>query len=163
MNYYKLSGALLILISCTLSGFYFSYRLKLRLKFLNNFIEFLSGLSTNIRYFSDDIFKLVKISVPSSISFIFDIKREPFPIYWQKVVKKIPKSYNLKKDDYTALVQFGQLLGTTDAQGQINHINIYKNIFQQNLNDAQKDCDTKSRLYKILGFFAGAVIVLLII
>ena len=57
MNYFRLFGAGMLLLCGTLSGFYLAYRLRTRLKFLDSFIDFLSRLETNIRYFSDEIFK----------------------------------------------------------------------------------------------------------
>lgn len=163
MNFYKLFGAGLLMLCCTLYGFYRAYGLRLRRGFLVDFIDFLTRLETNIRYFSDDIFKLIRLSAPSSLSFVFEDKREPFCDYWKSCIKKIPKSYKLTKDDIQKLYEFGETLGTTDAQGQIEHIRVYKSVFEQSLKNARKDCDSKSRLYKTLGFFAGAVLALMII
>ncbi len=163
MNFYKLFGAGFLLLCCTLYGFYRAYALRLRSSFLVDFIDFLTRLETNIRYFGDDIFSLIRISAPSSLSFVFEDKREPFSDYWKSCIKRIPKSYKLSRDDIQKLYEFGETLGTTDAQGQINHILVYKSVFEQSLKNARKDCESKSRLYKTLGFFAGAVLALMII
>ncbi|MCR5653793.1 MAG: stage III sporulation protein AB [Ruminococcus sp.] len=163
MNYFKLFGAALVLLSCTLSGFYFSYRLGLRLRFLGEMTDFLTRLKTNIRYFSDDVFRLIKISAPSSLLSFFEKGTKPFCVYWESAAKSISKSYSLNMEDYSNLIEFGRLLGTTDTEGQISHIEIYKGIFTSAKNNFEKDCKIKSRLYKTLGFFSGAVLAIMII
>ena len=163
MNYARLSGACLILLSCTLTGFYFSYRLKLKLNFLNSLIDFMTRLETNIRYFSDDVFKLVSISAPSLLAQYFEEKTSSFSLWWDKALVKISKCYSLTEDERNSLTGFGHSLGTTDTEGQLSHINIYKGIFELIRDDFHKDCKTKSRLYKTLGFFCGAVLAILIL
>lgn len=163
MNWVRIFGAVMIVACSTLWGFYCSYRLKLRVRFLADFSEFLAALQTNIRYFGGDIFSLIKISAPSSIAFILGDERASFPDFWKNSIAKIPKSYSLKADDYSELFEFGNLLGTTDVEGQLSHIQIYKNTFEQILKDAQSESKTKSRLFKTLGFFAGAALALMII
>ena len=166
MNYFRLSGACLIFISCTLAGFYFSCRIKLKLAFLNGLTDFLTRLETNIRYFSDDIFKLVLISAPSSLAQFFDgfdENKSGFSLWWDSAVEKFTKTYSLSGEEYNNLIEFGRLLGTTDTEGQLSHINIYKGIFGLIRDDFHKDCKTKSRLYKTLGFFAGATLALMLL
>ena len=163
MIYFKLIGAVLILLCGTLSGFYLSYRLRLRLKVYEDLIDFLSRLHTNIRYFSDDIFKLIKISAPSSLAEFFNRNISLFGIYWESIIKDISKSCGLTADDYNNLIEFGRILGTTDVQGQLSHINIYKGIFTTTRDEYQKDFKTKSKLYRVLGFFLSAAVALLII
>lgn len=163
MNYFKLSGACLVLLCCTLSGFYFSLRLRTRLNFLYSVTEFLTRLQTNIRYFGDDVFMLIQISAPMALAPYFKESNLPFNIYWQKAAEELSKSFNLTREDYKSLVEFGRLLGTTDVEGQLSHIEIYKALFSAERDSFEKDCKIKSRLYKTLGFFAGAVLVLFII
>lgn len=163
MNYYRLFGAGLILLCCTLSGFYLSYRLKQRLVFFNDLVDFTSRLETNIRYFSDDIYKLLKLSAPNTLLPFLDKDIKPFYRYWESVAHEFTKTFRLDSDDSNKLVEFGRLLGTTDVEGQLSHIGIYKGFFAQSRDDLQKEYKTKSRLYRTLGFFAGAVAALLIL
>ena len=163
MNYYKLIGAGLVLLCSTLTGFYYSYRLSLKLSFYNSLIDFLSRLSTNIRYFGGDVYKLISLSAPSALSEFFAEKKTPFLNYWNNAVQKLTKTYNLSAEVSNNLAEFGKLLGATDVEGQINHIGVYKGVFRAERDNFQKDCKIKARLYKSLGFFAGAVLALLII
>ena len=163
MNYYKLFGAGMILLCCTLCGFYCSYKLSLKLNFLNSLIDFLSRLETNIRYFGDDVFKLISLSAPSSLSEYFLEKKTPFNTYWDNAVQKLTKAYSISSEIKHNLTEFGRMLGSTDVEGQIKHIGVYKSVFTTSLDNFQKEYKTKARLYKTLGFFAGAVLALLIL
>ena len=163
MNYFRLFGALLILLCCTLSGFYFSYRLKQKLGFFSDLVEFTSRLETDIRYFGGDIYKLLRLSAPVSLSAFLNNDIKPFSLYWQTFTDDIAEVYRLSSDERSRLIEFGRLLGTTDTEGQISHIHIYKGVFTTERNDFQKEFKTKSRLYKTLGFFAGASLALLLL
>ena len=163
MNYYKLFGAGMILLCCTLCGFYYSYKLSLMLNFLNGVIDFLSRLETNIRYFGDDVFKLIRLSAPTSLSEYFYEKKTPFNTYWDNAVQKLAKAYSVSPEIKHNLTEFGRMLGATDVEGQIKHIGVYKSVFTTERDNFQKEYKTKARLYKTLGFFAGAVLALLIL
>ena len=159
----KLIGALFLLLSATVCGFYLSNRLKLRRDFLLSFTTFLTNLETNIRYTSDDIITLVKRSSPNYLTDIFYTDSQIFTDYWCESVSKIPKSYGLKPDDYSLLNEFGKLLGTTDIEGQLNHIELYNTLFNNSLNNSNKEYKNKGKLYRLLGFFCGAVLAIMFI
>ena len=93
----------------------------------------------------------------------FDEDKLNFGVYWESVSSELSKSFNLNRGDYNNLIEFGRLLGSTDVEGQLSHINMYKGIFTTERDEFQKDCKTKSKLYRVLGFFVGAVLALLII
>lgn len=163
MNYFKLFGAGLILVCCTLCGFYCSYKLSLKLRLFDCLVEFLSRLETNIRYFSDDVYRLISLSAPSMLSEYFDEKKTPFISYWNSSIQRISKAFGLSTEVISNLTEFGKMLGATDVEGQMRHIGIYKSVFTTVRDNFRKDCKTKARLYKTLGFFAGAVSALLIL
>lgn len=160
----KFTGALLLVLSTTACGFFLSSRLKLRRDFLISFIDFLSTLETGIRYSNDDIITLVKKSMPDSMSDIFKgSSGNDFRGFWDNSILQIPKIYGLNKEDYSLLNEFGRHLGTTDTQGQINHISLYKSLFESQLTKSENDYKNKSKLYKLLGFFSGSMLALMFI
>jgi stage III sporulation protein AB len=161
---FKIAGALLLLVSGTLLGFLLSSKLNQRKNFLRAFQGFLSALETNIRYRGEDIITLIKISSSSdTLDFFMDNNSGDFMDYWSSSISSIPKSYGLTLEDLNLLNDFGSLLGTTDIDGQINHIALYKTFFDTQLKKAENDYLTKGKLYKLLGFFAGAVVSLILI
>lgn len=160
----KYIGIILIVLCCFFAGYYFSLRLKLRRDFLVSFQDFLSTLETNIRYNSGEIIPLVKSCSPDFISKIFARDNcSTFSSYWTDCIENIPKSYALKKDDYNLLYEFGRMLGTTDIEGQINHINLYKELIKSNLDNSDLELNQKSKLSKLLGLFAGLAVALLLL
>lgn len=160
----KYLGLILIVLTCFGIGFYYSLRLKYRYEFLSSFNEFLSTLETNIRYNSADIFSLIKSSASESISEYFLKRNEKsFQSYWNSCISALPKRLALKKDDYNLLYEFGRMLGATDIEGQLNHINLYKELIKHNINNSDKELKQKSKLSKLLGLFAGLTIALILL
>ena len=165
MNLYlKITGAVLLVLSTTFCGFMLSVRLKSRCKFLLAFQDFLCTLETNIRYNTDDIIRLIEKSAINPMLSVFSgTKHSDFSNYWQKAITSIPQSYGLKNDDITVLENFGKALGTTDVEGQLNHIELYKNILNSQLIKSKEEYKEKSKLYKVLGFFTGSIIAIMFI
>lgn len=163
----KIVGCLIIISVSSLSGFLKSYGLYRRRDFLKSFIVFLDSLATHIRYNSSDVFALVRMSVPDELSEIFNnsIKEtnKPFPLCWSEMSKSIPKSYSLTDGDRQVILNFGEKLGVTDVDGEIQHIKLYKSLAIKQLSDAEDNIAKKSKLYKTMGFFIGTAAALMLI
>lgn len=160
----KCFGLILIVLCGFGVGYYLSRRLKIRYDFLTAFKDFLSTLEINLRFKNTEIFSLVKSSAPDMLKIFFKESRENnFQLYWSDCVSGVPKSFALKNDDISLISEFGKLLGTTDIDGQINHINLYKELIDKNINNSFEELKAKSKLYKLLGIFAGLTIALLLL
>ncbi len=159
----KLSGAVALLLSGLFCGIFLSDRLRRRRDLIRAFIELLSGLKTSIRYNSGELISLIKASAPNYIREFFMTDSVDFDFYWRNSVLKIPKAYALKSGDYELLYGFGKNLGATDIAGQIEHIELYTEFFKRALKNAEDEYRTKGRLYKTLGFFAGASLSIMLI
>ncbi len=153
----KLFGALLFVISTTSAGFYLSRRMKRRSEFLDCFVTFLGALSTNIRYTQDDICSLITLSVPKKLAGYFAEKSD-FRELWDSFMQSVIKEKILCEDDCNLLRDFGSGLGTTDLDGQLSHIELYRSLFTATLNNSTEEYKQKSKLYKILGFSFGAAV-----
>lgn len=161
--YLKIYGAVLVVIAFFLIGFLFSEKLRLRKEYLLVFVDFLTNLSTGIRYDGQDIYSLVeKCGNNKMLGFNFNTNTS-FSVSWKDYVNNLPKGYGLTYEDYSLLIDFGFKLGSTDVQGEVTHIDLYKNLIMKQLKKAEKDYAEKSKLYKTLGFFCGALIALFII
>jgi stage III sporulation protein AB len=55
------------------------------------------------------------------------------------------------------------MLGTTDTEGEINHIKLYRELIESNINNSEKELKQKSKLMKLLGLFAGLSLALLLL
>ena len=87
----------------------------------------------------------------------------PFAVFWNSEVDRIPKKVGLNNSDKELLIEFGALLGTTDIDGQLKHLELYGSIFEKRLNDCQAEFRDKSRIYRALGLFGGISTALIIL
>ena len=81
----------------------------------------------------------------------------------EKTFESLKSSFYLTDNDESLLTDFFSKLGSTDTDGQLEHINIYKISFKTACDNSLEEYKTKSRLYKALGFFVGASIALMIL
>lgn len=162
---FKIIGSILIISASFLIGYLKSKNLYSRRDFLKSFIVFLNSLATNIRYNSADIFTLVSMSArDDNISYISIEENDiPFDMQWKEKISSLPSSLSLNNSDKELLYEFGYELGKTDIDGQLKHIELYKNLFNKQLSSAEEDIIKKSKLYKTMGLFAGVSTALMII
>ncbi len=150
----KTGGAVLLALSGLGGGWLFARRLRLRRDFLTAFLTFLSQLATALRYRRDAVYTLV-----NSSGELFEIPPSdftlPFAEAWDKQLHTLPAKWKLRARDMELLRDFGARLGTTDTQGQLEHIALYQALFQKQLAQAREDITQKARLYQALGLFIG--------
>ena len=161
----KLIGCLLIASAGFFTGCVLTQRLKNRRNFYDKFCVFISLLQTQIRYNSADIFSLVISSARGSGLELFDTHKSdvPFTAFWENSLNTLPKKYGLNNSDKELLSEFGSALGTTDIEGQLKHLGLYGEIFQNRLSECENALKDKSRIYRALGLFGGistAIIIL---
>ena len=161
----KLSGCALIALTGFGVGTLLCKKLGARRDFFGKFSVFISLLQTQIRYNSADIFTLVSSCAMGAGLEYFDGANEalPFAVFWDDEINKIPKKAGLNNSDKELLFEFGSLLGTTDIEGQLKHLELYESIFKKRLNDCQAEFRDKSRIYRALGLFGGISAALIIL
>ena len=161
----KLLGCLLIASAGFFTGCVLTQRLKNRRDFYDKFCVFISLLQTQIRYNSADIFSLVISSARGSGLELFDTPKTdvPFTAFWENSLNTLPKKYGLNNSDKELLLEFGSVLGATDIEGQLKHLELYREVFQNRLSECEAALKDKSRIYRALGLFGGistAIIIL---
>ena len=161
----KLIGSVMLIAASFSAGYCMSKSLYRRRDFLKAFIVFLGRLATCIRYSSDNIFTLVNSCADSAELSCFRpetvVISQPFENIWNKCVLTIPKGYALKKADIDLLLEFGSQLGKTDVEGQLKHIELYRQLFEKQLEAAEDAIAKKSKLYKTMGLFVGTAAALM--
>lgn len=160
---FRLIGAICVFVCGTAGGFIVSDKLKNRKDFLKDFIAFLSALEINIRYRCSDIVDVVKRSAPKGISGCFDFSYDDFSAIWSNFTDRIKKTSELKDEEINLITEFGSKIGTTDADGELNNILLYKEFFEKSYYNSLEEYKTKSKLYKTLGCLFGAVVAIIII
>lgn len=161
----KLTGCALIALTGFGIGNLLCKKLGARRDFFGKFCVFISLLQTRIRYDSADIFTLVSCCAKGAGLSYFESTEDtlPFASFWNSEIENIPKKAGLNNSDKELLSEFGSLLGTTDVEGQLKHLELYGSIFQKRLKDCQAEFKDKSRVYRALGLFGGVSAALIIL
>ncbi len=82
---------------------------------------------------------------------------------WSKALKALPLGYGLSAEDKSIIMQFGAKLGATDIQGQTEHCEYFKILFQNKADLLKEDYITRSRVYRNIGFFSGLAMALVVL
>ncbi|MCH5201746.1 MAG: stage III sporulation protein AB [Oscillospiraceae bacterium] len=153
----KISGLILAFVFFSSIGFYQSYKLKKRKDNLCTILLFLNRMCTSIQYRNDDLFLLVSKCCDDILTPLKEVKSDTSE-YSQKI-----SALPLNKEDKTLLEKFFSGLGTSDIDGQIRHISLYTNFFNELYEKSKTDIEKKSKLYTLSGVFAGLTFVVMFI
>lgn len=164
----KVIGIIIVIVSASLIGIYFSDKLKSRVKELKNINYMFEQISVLIRYKALTVYEVIdelrRNQICSNLNFIKNFASEddiPFEKQWSK---SIDNSQNyLNNEDKRILKSFGNVFGTSDIDGQLSDIELYRHNFIKIENDAKLEFEKKSKLYKSLGVIGGAFISIMLI
>lgn len=148
---------IIVVLSSTYIGFNYSTALYRRKSVLESFELELRNCSTKIRYNS---FELSKVFENSFMGYSFDDKR-PFSEQWCEMLVSYSKI--LSEEDIGILTDFSKNVGTYDITGEISNIDMYIELIKAQINEADLNIKSKSKLYKTLGVSFGLAIAILLI
>lgn len=151
----KCIGLFLALIFFTLMGTYFSQKLRKRRDYLSTILLFLNRLLTDIRYKSEDLSQMIFHCADDELTPLKNVDDNNYI----PVIDTLP----FQKEDKSMLKDFFSRLGTTDVEGQISHIKLYTDFFNEQYDNAKEEIKRKSKLYQMLGFFIGLAFVVMFI
>ena len=147
------------MIAGTLSGFMESRKLFVRVESLESFLRFLSAAKTEVRYSAVPVIQVIK---KHNVGFEFMEecvsnceKGDHFSAAWERSVACCAKEDGFTACDIKLLLSFGEGFGASDTEGQLAHLELYTGLFGTNLKSARDDRNRKSKLYLMLGIFAG--------
>lgn len=150
-------------------GFVISRKLSMRVRFLQQCLQFISYIETEIRYSQRVLSEIISEYKNESEfkNFLIEVKenlklRANFSDAWAESVHKIPNSYGLLKQDKELISEFGQELGSTDVDGQIALCSLNKSLISSILNAAKEEKTKKSKLYFMLGTSFGMCIAIIL-
>lgn len=114
----------------------------------------------------EDIFSEVAELSSFSIKELFirtsqNIKQKGAEKAWKDEIKSADLS--LKKEDKNILKEFGNLLGKTNKEGQINQIQFVNTLLDRQIEKAKEDKSKNETVYKKLGLIFGIGIVVVLI
>lgn len=148
-----------IVASCI--GFIMAKNLKKKRERTILIIKMLSEIKTMIRYRELTVFEIMETlksnSIYNDLGFI-NIKHSPalpFSKVWEQ---SIANDFSLTEPEKNLLTRFGNELGTTDTNGQLAILDCYIKYFEDFLLEIDKHYQNKSKLYRSMGIFTGALI-----
>ena len=161
----------LIIVCSTSIGFLLSKKFQDRVNELNAFLNIINILQNKIKFtkvpLADAFEDLSEINQGSSISeilYLFSrkIKNETCKKAWCEAIEEKRKTLNLKKEDIFEIKKFGNTLGKTDIDGQINETNNFKQILEMQIKKAEDERKKNEKMYRSLGTIAGLAIVIML-
>lgn len=90
-----------------------------------------------------------------------NIKEKGAERAWKEEIKKTELS--LKKTDKNILKEFGNLLGKTNKEGQVNQIKFVNTLLDRQIEKAKEEKAKNETVYKKLGLILGVGIVIILI
>lgn len=168
----QLAGAALIVISGAMLGFYQADQLAGRAKKIRQFIQALQRLETEIVYGMnplaealEQIAKTMNGPVAAMLSEISVKLMEPSGQsaleIWQRVIKSRWPMSGLQSLEKEAVLQLGSSLGISDREDQMKHLQLAIHQLQTAEAMASEDYKRFGKMWKSLGFLAGALVVVL--
>ena len=159
----------LVFLICFLLGNIISKRYTLRVKELKDFSNALNIIENKIKFTYEplsEIFIQTSRLLSENISNIFInassyMKEFSSEEAWNKGVDDT--STYLNKEDLENIKSFGKLIGKTDKEGQVSHIELTRTFIELQLEKARKEEEKNAKMYKTLGAIIGLAIVIILI
>ena len=160
-----------VIAGCTSIGFILSRGYADRLNELNDLSILINILQNKIKFTQlplQEIFEeLGNIKLKTKIHNIFlicseNLKKMKMENAWDESIEEGRKFFYLNEEDIEVLNILGSTLGKTDINGQMNEINEIKERIALQIQQAEKEKNRNSKMYKSLGTITGLGIVILL-
>lgn len=166
----KFIGVLLFLCADVILGYKISQRFILRRNFLKSFLNFIKYIENESKYTRNVLIELINnyFSNDEMNDFLNLLKQnfekeQSVETAWENALCAIKDKYFLKEEDFKVICNFGFNLGKSDISGQIANCEMAFSLGKRQFLEAEKEKDTKSRLYFILSLFLGLSVLILIL
>lgn len=162
-----------IFLCASFIGNLISRKYKNRVKELKSFKEACNILKSKIKFtyeplgeIFEDISNLLKKE--NNIHKIFkdssiNMKKENLKNSWNDAINNAKENLSLKTEDLSVIKTLGNMLGKTDAQGQISEIDLTMNFIDTQIALAEDECKKNEKMYRTLGTIFGLAIVIILI
>lgn len=169
----KIAISLFIIFCSTLIGIIYARTYIERTRLLNNMLNVLQMLESEIVYCATPlpvILKKLSKRNHSELTKIFNktVKilegktGHTFSDAWKMAIDEETEFMALTKEDIVLLVQLGNNLGISDIQDQVKHIRLAMEEIKRSYNQSILDQNKNVKLYKNLGFLFGVTIVIIL-
>ena len=159
----------LVFFICFFIGNIISKRYILRVKELQDFQNALNIIESKIKFTYEplpEIFIQTSKLLSENISKIFVnasvyMKEVSCEEAWDKSVEQ--SNTYLNKEDIENIIGFGKMLGKTDKEGQVSHLELTKTFIEMQIKKAKNEEEKNAKMYKTLGVIFGLAIVIILI
>ena len=161
-NAVNLLGAVMIVVSGFLLGLSGVRRLTKRERELLELQKLMQRLITGIQFSARPLPEFIlenrDLSVCKNAAQEEGMENDP-----HGALEKVSASLFPEQKDFQLCRGFLTGLGTSDIEGQIEHITLYSALLEENLREARTEREQKGRLYLALGLFGGITICLILL
>ena len=168
----KLLGCLMVAGASVLMALNYIKNLRVRVKGLRAMIEFFTVIRIKINYELSSIPELIrglkeKSSYPIS-AFLSECvshldEGKELKEAWHLGIKSFSRQMCLTNSDTSMLSEFSAGLGDSDLSGQIANIQLYTEMLEKNLQEAEKILKEKSKVTLSCSLFGSLIILVLLI
>jgi stage III sporulation protein AB len=170
----KIIGCILVVVSSTGMGFFFSNEMRCRIEDLKELRKLIVLLRGDIRYANTPLPEAISsITRRQSGSFnaffeyvgtrLRELSGHTFSDIWKEAVQKQLEDTSLSKKDKLHLIQFGENVGYLDKEMQMNTIDLFISQLEDEIRDLSKTVKEKAYLCNTLGIMAGIFIIIIMI
>lgn len=161
----KIFGMVFLTISGVTTGCYFAEKLLSRVQILASLMILVTEIKTKIEFLQQDLFDIftsIQTQDSKLLPFINDIANLK-NAYTRENIKGVIYASKIDKQDKQVVCDFFSNLGKSNVEAQSQHCEMYLELLKNRLESAKKEEQQKSRLYRSLGIFASAGVVILLI
>ncbi len=169
MGFLKFCGGLVVVISGTLCGIYASKSLEKKVRFLEQYIMFLTQAKTMINYSAVSVTQI--LSSANSIPLVEPMLKRcleglsngnNLSSAWHNAVDFSYCNRLCTKEERTMLYSFGDTFGSSNIEGEITKTELHIELANDRLEKLKQEFASKCKLYRIVGMFSGIMITLVI-
>ena len=168
INLIKLAGIIMIFSAASMTGAYLSASLHQRCIRLETLRRMTEDIASYIRYRELTVYEIVQELSTDSFYRDFDFvcclsrnldRHRPFYGQWESAADEC----RFKGDERNLILSLGNVLGTSDTQGQLAAIELYSAKLDSMIKASDEQYSRKGKLYRSLGVLSGAMLGILML
>ncbi len=150
-----------------LTGQYANKSMKKRVLSLKQLIVFVENVNSQISFSKKTIQEIIRelsCSGEMKLKTITELAKKKdgdFSENWRNSVRDFSTDDCLNNEDVKILTSFGNSLGVTDLDGQINNCRLHINMLEKQLKDAEEKLKEKSKVNTAMSMFLAMASVII--
>ena len=167
----KITGIIFLITATSTVGMIMSKQLDMRVKLLQLIRQMLEDISIQLRFKASTVYEILEYldnnPVYNQLGFLYtaNLNKDSFKSFseiWSESIDGWVCS-PLKKEDFSLLNSIGSSLGTSDIEGQLSSLELFKEKAKMHFESASSERDKKLKLYRSLGVLSGIFVSVMIV